>query len=335
MIHLSALELPNTSWQTELRDGFKHAEDLLRYLQIPVEQYSADAQILFATKVPENFAQRMQKGNINDPLLKQVLAIGAETLTTANYSTDPVGDLSAINQKGLIHKYHGRVLIITTGACAINCRYCFRRNFPYSDNSLSRVDIEHILTTLREDQSISEVILSGGDPLLLNDKKIAQWVKDIESIAHIQRLRIHSRLPVVIPSRITSQLCEILGNTRLLCSLVLHANHSNELSADVATACQKLRDSGVTLLNQAVLLKGVNDSASALISLSEHLFKHGVLPYYLHVLDKAASTAHFDLSTHEALRLHACLKDALPGYLVPKLVREEAGKSAKTWLTER
>lgn len=332
MIHLSALELPNPNWQNELRDGFKHAEDLLNYLQIPKDHFSGNAEQLFATRVPRSFAQRMHKSDINDPLLKQVLAIDAETRLIPHFNNDPVGDLHALKQKGLIHKYHGRVLVIATGACAVNCRYCFRRNFPYSDNALSQVDINALLATLRSDTSISEVILSGGDPLLLNDKKIAQWVSDIEAISHIKRLRIHTRLPIVIPNRVTTGLCETLQATRLLCAIVLHANHSNELNHEVAAACNKLREHGITLLNQTVLLKGINDNANTMANLSENLFNCGVLPYYIHALDKAAGTAHFDVSTSEALEIHAHLKQTLPGYLVPKLVREEAGKNAKTWL---
>lgn len=332
MIHLSATQMPSSNWQNDIRDGFKHAADLLHYLQLDPTQCDADAEQRFATRVPLSFARRMRKGDANDPLLKQVLASTAETLLTPNFSSDPVGDLPALKHKGLLHKYHGRVLIITTGACAVNCRYCFRRNFPYSENALSSADINHIIDALTADTSISEVILSGGDPLLLSDSKLAQWVQAIAGISHIRRLRIHTRLPIVIPQRVNTTLCTLLSNTRLRCTVVLHSNHANELNDEVADACAGLRQHGITLLNQAVLLKGINDSGQSMAALCESLFNCGVLPYYIHVLDKAAGTAHFEVSASKALAIHAYLQQQLPGYLVPKLVREEAGKAAKTWL---
>ena len=229
----------------------------------------------------------------------------------------------------MIHKYHGRVLLISTGACAIHCRYCFRRNFPYGEQQLASSKIQQAIDYIQHHTEISEVILSGGDPLLLNDEKLAELINTLNMIPQLQRIRIHSRIPIVLPSRITDELLSVFLSSRCAIVMVLHSNHPNELSTKVAHACNKLAGNGVRLLNQSVLLKGINNDAQVLRNLSERLFALGVLPYYLHQLDKALGTAHFEVSDSEALTLFESLKHTLPGYLVPKLVREQSGAPYK------
>ena len=245
------------------------------------------------------------------------------------FISDPVGDMTAVAEAGVIHKYQGRALLITTGACAINCRYCFRRNFPYSDVQLTPHRQKQALNYIAQHRDITEVILSGGDPLLLNDQKIESLLQQLQQISHLKRIRIHSRLPVVLPARITQQLLTCLANSSKQIILVIHSNHVNELSDPVAKACDQLRINNVTLLNQSVLLKGINDSAEQLCKLSERLFSLGILPYYLHLLDKATGTGHFEVKQEDAIQLMQQVKSHLPGYLVPKLVKEVAGESHK------
>jgi EF-P beta-lysylation protein EpmB len=272
----------------------------------------------------------MEKGNLNDPLLKQVLPVQDEMLSFPGFTADPVGDLEAITEVGVIHKYHGRALFIMTGSCAINCRYCFRRNFPYSEFQLSKQKQQRAIAYLQNNSEISEIILSGGDPLLLNDNKLAELISQLDTISHLQRIRIHSRLPIVLPARITEAFLDVLKQSSKQIVLVVHCNHGNELNAEVKTACERIRASGIALLNQAVLLKGVNDCAVQLHELSEKLFSFGVLPYYLHLLDKAQGTGHFEVSQTKATTLMRQIQSTLPGYLVPKLAREEAGSASKT-----
>ena len=245
------------------------------------------------------------------------------------FGPDPVGDIEALAAPGVLHKYHGRALLITTGACAIHCRYCFRRAFPYSEARLPRQQESLALDYIAGDESIREVILSGGDPLMLADERLAGLIGRIAAIPHIERLRIHSRLPIVLPSRITSELIRCLLASRLSVVLVVHANHAAEFDRAVGNAAALLRQAGVPLFNQSVLLKGVNDRADTLIQLSETLFKHGIIPYYLHLLDKTTGTAHFDVPMERAVALYGVLLRRLPGYLVPRLVRERAGAAYK------
>jgi len=271
----------------------------------------------------------MRPGDPADPLLRQVLPLQLETQPHAGYSTDPVGDLQALAQPGLLHKYQGRALLLATAACAVHCRYCFRRHFPYSASEASPGGWQPALDHLAASPDIREVILSGGDPLSLSDQRLAALVHRLEQIPHLQRLRIHSRLPVVLPARVDEALTAWLGATRLQTIVVIHANHPNELDTEVATSMARLRATGVTLLNQSVLLRGVNDDCTTLVALSEQLFAAGVLPYYLHLLDKVQGAAHFDVSEREALALHQAMLVNLPGYLVPRLVREQAGAHYK------
>ena len=309
-------------WQRALQNVVSDIDELLALLQLSRSALSLDDQSAFVLRVPRAFVARMQPGNPRDPLLLQVLPAAAERMRLPGYSVDPLAEADANKVPGLIHKYHGRVLLIVTGHCAIHCRYCFRRHFPYADNQPSRSDWARAFDYIRADTSITEVILSGGDPLSVPDRHL-QWLLDeIAAIAHVQRLRIHTRLPVVIPERVTPALVSMLGASRLQVSVVLHANHAQELDAAVAQALVPLRHAGIVLLNQAVLLAGINDSEQALADLSERLFALGVLPYYLHLLDAVEGAAHFDVPALQVQSLRAALLARLPGYLVPQFVRE-------------
>jgi len=321
-----------TLWQAELADSFIKPADLFAFLELD-EAYRPEFQQAtdhFSFRVTQSYARRMSKRNLRDPLLLQVLPDAQELIDHPNFANDPVGDLKAITAPGVLHKYHGRVLLITTGACAIHCRYCFRRNFPYDANMIGKRQEQDALDVIRSDRSINEVILSGGDPLVLSDERLAQLIRKIGEIQQIRRLRIHTRLPIVLPSRITAELIAALTETHLNGVIVIHANHPNEFDRDVRDALHALQKAGISLLNQTVLLKGVNDDAGILVRLSETLFENGVLPYYLHLLDKAKGTSHFDLSIEEALAIYQIMRESLPGYLLPRLVREEAGRPYKT-----
>lgn len=322
-----------SDWQTQLREAVTQTDHLLSLLELPTHLSLAcnAAANDFSVKVPHSFIARMRPGDPRDPLLLQVLARREETLSTPGYSHDPVNEMhSSATPPGMLHKYHGRVLMILTGGCAIHCRYCFRRHFPYDDHRNSREEWSQALDYLLRNDSIEEVILSGGDPLLVTDKQLKRLVHDLAAIPHIKRLRIHSRLPIVIPARITASLLEAIAHESLQTVMVLHSNHANEINTAVAQAVRKLRGDGIHVLNQAVLLADINNTVDAQVSLSKALFEAGVLPYYLHVLDKVTGAAHFDMPEAEALTLHATMREQLPGYLVPKLVREIGGEPAKT-----
>jgi EF-P beta-lysylation protein EpmB len=321
----------NHSWQQQLANAFNNLTDLYHYLELtPPDIACSNSQLSFPLRVPHSFVTRMEKGNLNDPLLKQVLPVAEENLIFPEFSADPVGDLAAITEVGVIHKYHGRALFIMTGSCAINCRYCFRRNFPYSELQLSKQKQQQAISYLQNHAEISEIILSGGDPLLLNDNKLAELITQLDAIPHLKRIRIHSRLPIVLPARITEAFLDVLTHSSKKIVLVVHCNHTHELSLEVKQVCDKIRSSGIALLNQSVLLKGINDCAIQLHELSEKLFSFGILPYYLHLLDKAHGTGHFEVSKTQAIALMQQIQKTLPGYLVPKLAQEEAGASSKT-----
>ncbi|WP_415892597.1 EF-P beta-lysylation protein EpmB [Neptuniibacter sp. PT8_73] len=321
-------------WQQLLSRTIDDPAELLKLLDLPSSLLNGAQQgnDLFSLKVPKPFLQRIEKGNPNDPLLRQILPLDAESADIPGYVTDPLAEMSANHSDGLIHKYHGRVLLILSGACAVNCRYCFRRHFPYQDNRLGSEQWQQVLEYLNTDNSITEVIFSGGDPLATSDKRLLRMITDLEEIPHLKRLRIHTRLPIVIPQRVTSELTTLFTNSRFDIAMVLHANHANELDQQVQQASAYLRTAGVTVLNQAVLLKGVNDSLTALTELSEKLFHFGILPYYLFTLDPVKGAAHFDIPDDQAIALHQQLQATLPGYLVPKLAREIPGKRSKTLL---
>lgn len=332
MIPAKSLPAQPLRWQALWRDAVTDPHELLRLtgLSHRADELLAGADTGFALRVPRGFVARMRHGDANDPLLLQVLPRAAELGEVPGFTRDAVGDLDALKSRGVLHKYHGRALLIATGACAINCRYCFRRHFPYGEETAAANGWHDALAALRADASIEEVILSGGDPLSLATPKLAELTDALARIAHIRRLRIHTRLPVVLPERVDA---EFIGWLRALPFgrvVVLHANHPNELDATVADACARLADAGATLLNQSVLLSGINDDADVLAELSRRLFECGVLPYYLHQLDRVAGTAHFEVDDARARALAATLTARLPGYLVPRLVREVAGAAAKT-----
>lgn len=320
------------TWQKILAQGFSSAAELLDYLNLPMLMGSNQAERQFKTRVPRGFAARMQKGNSNDPLLLQVLAVKEELLEAEGYVADPLEEKAANPIPGLIHKYHGRVLLTLTGICAINCRYCFRRHFSYEDNNPGRAGWQKALDYISNDPAINEVILSGGDPLLVSDAVLAGLMTQLADISHVRTLRIHSRIPVVLPERINASLLDLLAGSPLRKVMVLHCNHPQEIDQQVKDACFALREAGCSLLNQSVLLKGINDCPQTLADLSEKLFDCGVLPYYLHVLDKVAGAAHFDTGLSEARQIYQQLQERVPGYLLPRLACEQPGKGSKTLL---
>lgn len=320
------------SWQRQLSQAIRDPATLCKRLNLDDSWLpgAATGHQLFEICVPDAYLTRIAPDDPNDPLLRQVLPVSDEAATPQGYVTDPLEEAEHQPVKGLIHKYANRVLLIASPNCAINCRYCFRRHFPYSDNSPSRAQWQEALDYLRIDTSLNEAILSGGDPLAANDRQLAWLVEQLENIPHLKRLRIHTRLPVVIPDRIDDALVGWLAATRLQKVMVLHINHANEIDQAVINACTRLKQAGVTLLNQSVLLRGINDSVSTLATLSERLFEAGVLPYYLHVVDPVQGAAHFDVPDAEAKALVKQLLEHLPGFLMPRLVREVPGKASKT-----
>ena len=319
------------NWQQQLAESFTNIADLCHYLRLSPDNLpvSAIAAENFSLRVPLSFAACMEKGNPHDPLLRQVLPSNEELLAFPGFNHDPVGDLAAATSAGFLHKYHGRVLLINTGSCAINCRYCFRRNFPYANLQLTKQKENAAIQSIQDDPSITEVILSGGDPLLLSDSRLTRLIQQLDGINHLKRIRIHSRLPIVLPARITNEFINALTQSNKQIIVIVHCNHANELNDRVISACRLLKHSGITLFNQSVLLKGVNDNAGVLAELSEQLFSLGIIPYYLHLLDKATGTGHFEVPRAEALTLIQQIQAILPGYLVPKLVIEEAGAASK------
>lgn len=305
--------------------------ELLKLLEIKPEDFPATlaAQKKWSIRVPRPYVWRMRKGDPNDPLLRQVLPIGEELILSPGFSTDPLGE-SAVNPiPGIVHKYHGRALLIISPACAIHCRYCFRRHFPYADNTLGKEQWQNALNYLANDPSISEVIYSGGDPLAANDNFLLWLSEQIASIPHIKRLRIHTRLPLVIPARIDASCLHWLTATRLKVIMVWHINHPNEIDTNTLQAAQTLTRHGIVLLNQSVLLHQVNDNAKILASLSEKLFETGIMPYYIHRLDRVEGAAHFSVSDTNIKLIQQQLIETLPGYLVPKFVYEKAGAQSK------
>jgi len=321
-------------WQHELRHAFHRPADLLAYLSLDpaLAQLRLDALKEFPLRVPRGFAARMRKGDPRDPLFLQVWPQATEADPVPGFGQDAVGDLQQLRGGGVIQKYRGRVLVMATGACAVHCRYCFRRHFPYADQLAARDHWREALEVIAGDDSIHEVILSGGDPLSLSDDKLSELSDALNRIPHLRRLRLHTRQPVVLPERVDDRLLGWLAQSRLHKVIVIHANHAQELSTAVAEALARLRLQSVTLLNQSVLLAGVNDSSAVLEALSTRLFELGVLPYYLHLLDRVAGAAHFEVGENKAQQLMRELSSRMPGYLVPKLVREVAGKPAKTWI---
>ena len=320
------------AWQTDLAAAIRTPEELVRLLDLPanfVEEVRA-ASTGFALRVPQAYLERIRRGDPNDPLLLQILPSLAELVKTAGFLLDPVGDGPASKSPGVLQKYHGRVLLVTTGACAVHCRYCFRRHFPYGQANAAGDDWRDALAFIANDPSIKEVILSGGDPLSLADQKLARLADKLSAISHVKYLRIHTRLPVVLPQRVDNALLGWLSASRLKSTFVIHSNHANEIDDAVRQSLKRLKQSGVELLNQSVLLRGVNDSAETLADLSEALFDAGVLPYYLHMLDAVQGAAHFNIDETKASAIIADMRRRLPGFLVPRLVREIEGEAHKT-----
>lgn len=326
-----AHETPATTgapaWQRAMAAAYRRREELLADLGL--DAADIDTAIPdFPMRVPRGYARRMHRGDPQDPLLLQVLPQAREYHAVPGFTDDPVGDLASARHPGLLHKYAGRALIITTGACAVHCRYCFRRSFPYQA-SLPDSTFTGVLTELRDDPSVHEVILSGGDPLSLSDRRLGALLQALDMIPHVQRIRLHTRTPIVLPERVDAGLLQIFEPLQKPLITVLHCNHANEIDASVTGAIAGLRAHSATVLNQSVLLRGVNDSADALVTLSESLFAAGVLPYYLHQLDPVAGAAHFAVSDARARACLAAAAARLPGYLVPRLVREVPGAEAK------
>jgi EF-P beta-lysylation protein EpmB len=279
--------------------------------------------------VTRAYVSRIRRGDPDDPLLLQVLPRAAELADVAGYEGDPLQERSARRAPNLLQKYHARALLIATEACAIHCRYCFRREFPYAESREGDGRLRAALEAIAADDTLQEIILSGGDPLSLSDARLASITDALSAMTHVRRLRVHTRQPVVLPSRVDEGLIDWIRGIRLPMTFVLHVNHANEIDAEVRTACGRLRAAGVTLLNQSVLLRGVNDELQTLETLSGALFDAGVLPYYLHLPDRVRGTAHFDVEETRARELLAQLSARLSGYLVPRLVREVPGAPAK------
>jgi len=325
MIPLSPRPWQSDGWSVELAGAVTDVRTLLARLGL--DPCGVDFDPHFPVRVPESFLARMRPGDRNDPLLRQVLPLAIENAAVPGYVDDPLAEHAATRAPGLIQKYHGRALLVAAPSCAVHCRYCFRRAFPY-DHHHQGVGFPS-LAEVERDASIAELILSGGDPLMLKDAVLSRAIARFDAIAHLRRLRIHTRLPVVIPRRITPALVEALERSRLDVIVVLHVNHANEIGGELPAALAALRDARVTLLNQSVLLAGVNDDADALVALSESLFEHGVLPYYLHLPDAVQGTAHFDVAVDRARGIIDAVARRLPGYLVPRLAREVPGAPYK------
>jgi EF-P beta-lysylation protein EpmB len=319
-------------WKKELASATTSVASLLEQLDLSQQIEATDIHPGFKCLVTKSYIAKIQAGNINDPLLQQVLPLNKEIhLTTQqNGWNDPVGDINAQASQGLLHKYHGRILLISTGACAIHCRYCFRRHYPYQQFSCSNKALNPVLDYLTEHTEIEEVILSGGDPLVLDNEKLSSLIEKLETIKHLHTLRIHTRLPVVLPNRINTGLLQLLQSSRFQIVMVIHANHANELQHAEYTKLHLLQQAGITLLNQSVLLKGINDNSETLVTLSKRLFQCKTLPYYLHLLDPVKGAMHFEVAKTKALRLKKEMEKQLPGYLVPRLVQEIAGNKSKT-----
>lgn len=319
------------SWQQELAHSFSNLNELFVYLGLDPSKLASNhaAAANFPFKVTRSFASRIEKGNINDPLLRQIMPLQDELVNRSDFVDNPVGDFEAIAVPGVLHKYESRALLIASGGCAINCRYCFRRNFPYSEAQLSKQRKRLALDYIGNHKDITEIILSGGDPLILSNKCLDELIDEIAAIDHVRRLRIHTRLPCVLPSRISAGLIKLLSDSRLNVVFVVHINHPNEINSEVEQAISKLTRAGIPVFNQAVLLYGVNDNLKTLASLFETLFDAGIFPYYMHILDKTKGTQHFEVTNDRIRDLQDAIRRKLPGYLIPRFVKEQAGKPYK------
>ncbi|MBS9435353.1 EF-P beta-lysylation protein EpmB [Photorhabdus hainanensis] len=319
-------------WLKQLTDVITDPDELLQLLSLdehPTLSKGSDARRLFPLRVPRAFVARMQVNDPDDPLLLQVITTPEEFTLTPGFSTDPLDEQrSAV--PGLLHKYRNRALLLVKGGCAVNCRYCFRRHFPYEDNKGNKRNWQQALDYIQQHPELDEIIFSGGDPLMAKDHELDWLISNLEKISHIKRLRIHTRLPVVIPARITTTLCDRLAQSRLQVLMVTHINHANEIDQSLRNSMILLKQAGITLLNQSVLLRSVNNHSDTLADLSNALFDAGILPYYIHVLDKVQGAAHFMVSDEEARELIRELLTKISGYLVPRLAREIGGEPSKT-----
>lgn len=324
---LKRVSVAQTHWRGQLKAAFTTPQALLDHLGLADE--GAWASSPFPMRVPRAFVDRMRPNDWDDPLLQQVLPTRLENNNTPGFATDPVGDQSAKVARGLLHKYQGRALLISTGACAVHCRYCFRQHFPYSSEHASGAFSQDAIDHIAKTPSIEEVILSGGDPLMLATDRLKALTDQLATISHIKRLRIHTRLPIVLPDRITPSLMAWLSKLPWPVVMVVHANHAQEFDCTVDEALARIETTGTRVFNQAVLLRGVNDSAEALVELMERSFAAGAMPYYLHRLDRVDGAAHFDVSAADGLALMEALRCRLAGYLVPKFVEEVAGRPYK------
>jgi EF-P beta-lysylation protein EpmB len=324
-----------SAWHRAMKEAVRDPRELCRLLALPevFERPAVRAARLFPLFAPRSYIARIERGNPLDPLLRQVLPLEAEEHSPAGFSDDPVGDLAAAKAPGLLHKYHGRVLMVATGACAVHCRYCFRRSFPYDQSPPSAETWSESIRLIAADNSIREVILSGGDPLTIVDPLLAELAERLTAIPHVTRLRIHTRLPIMIPERINDDLLDWLCGARLTPIVVIHANHPAELQGTAADAVSRLVDAGIPVLNQSVLLRGVNDDSETLAALSERLVDLRAMPYYLHQLDRVTGAAHFEVPIARGLELMDGLRARLPGYAVPRYVQEQAGWPHKIPLT--
>ena len=320
------------SWQQQMKSAIRDLAVLRKTLELPEDLTGESAESTFAVFAPLPFVRRMEQGNPTDPLLLQLLPTSFEDTSPSHFTSDPLAESDAVLGPGVLKKYAGRALFIVTGACAIHCRYCFRREFPYASNSVLGSGWDEAVTTIAEDDSIEEVIFSGGDPLTVVDERLKALIDRLEQIPHVIRLRIHTRLPIMIPDRITDDLADMLKATRLEVVVVIHANHANELDDEVAAVVGRLKRAGATLLNQSVLLAGVNDDALTLIDLSKRLLAIGVLPYYLHQLDQVTGTSHFEVPVPRGIEIIETMRASLPGFAVPRYVQEIPGQPNKTAL---
>ena len=320
-----------SGWKEQMKRAIRDPHELARRLNLPApNEKQVKAARMFGLFVPEAFLSRIHASDPTDPLLLQVLPQADETLLKDGFVTDPLAESDAKQSDGLLQKYRGRVLLITNSVCAINCRYCFRRHFPYEQTPHSLDQWQEAIHKIASDPSINEVIFSGGDPLTLVDEKLSDIVREIDSLQHVTRIRFHSRLPIVIPDRITDELVQLLGSLSAKVVFVIHSNHANELDGEVAEALKKLKSTGCQLLNQSVLLRGINDDIDTLVALSNRLIECDVLPYYLHQLDRVQGTAQFEVAVERGKKLIAAMRSQLPGYAVPRYVCEEPGQPNKT-----
>lgn len=329
------------NWRVAMKRAIRSSKELRQLLNLcdespenGVNKAHSDAGITaeadFPTFVPLEYLSRIRQGDVNDPLLRQVLPVEAEDSSVTGFSSDPVGDLKVMPTTGILHKYSGRALVVATGACGIHCRYCFRREFPYGEASLAGNALASAMEYIQEHPEIDEVLLSGGDPLTLVDERLKQLIDEISSCSHVKRLRVHTRMPVVIPQRLTPELVDMFKQSRLTSWFVIHVNHPQELDAFVLERLSLLIDAGIPVLNQAVLLRGINDQVETMEALCRKLVDHRIQPYYLHQLDRVHGTSHFEVPRTVGLELVAALRERLPGYAVPQYVIEEQGKKSKT-----